>query len=122
MSGAEDVSGEDLLALIVELRAVNTALHARVIEQDERIALQDNRIAVQGERIAQLERALSRNSGNSSMLPSGDDTLGRTPPVGRAGAAVRRAFQSSLRHIPFKTRLKPARGQVITRLPLGLRA
>ncbi|MDQ2875010.1 MAG: IS66 family transposase [Actinomycetota bacterium] len=31
-------------------------------------------------RVARLERLISRNSGNSSMPPSGDDQPGRTPP------------------------------------------
>lgn len=72
MSGAEDVSREDLLALIVELCSVNAVLQARVVEQDERIALQDKWIAEQDKRIQQLERALSRNSGNSSGLHTGE--------------------------------------------------
>lgn len=50
---------------------MNAALQARIAEQDRRIQ--------------QLERALSRNSGNSSMPPSGDDAPGRTPPTGRQG-------------------------------------
>jgi len=35
------------------------------------------------ERVAALERAVGRNSGNSSMPPSTDDLPGRTKPVGR---------------------------------------
>ena len=41
--------------------------------------------------IALLERALSRNSGNSSMPPSGDDAPGRTPPRKQRRAAQREA-------------------------------
>jgi hypothetical protein len=39
------------------------------------------------ERVARLERALSRNSGNSSMPPSGDDVPGRKPPRQQRRAA-----------------------------------
>jgi transposase len=37
------------------------------------------------ERLARLERAVSRNSGNSGMPPSADDLPGRTPPAPRPG-------------------------------------
>ena len=43
------------------------------------------------ERVARLERALSRNSGNSSMPPSGDDAPGRKPPRQQRRAAERAA-------------------------------
>jgi hypothetical protein len=79
----EDASRGDLLALIGELRAVNAALIARVAQQDERIAAQDKRIA-------QLERALGRNSGNSSMPPSSDDLPGRKTPPRRPGTGGKR--------------------------------
>jgi Family of unknown function (DUF6444) len=79
VSGLEDASREDLLALIGELRAMNASLLARIGEQDERIAVQDKRIAA-------LERAASRNSGNSSMPPSSDDLPGRKAPPGRGGS------------------------------------
>jgi hypothetical protein len=36
-------------------------------------------------RVERLERAASRNSGNSSMPPSADDLPGRTPPPAQAG-------------------------------------
>lgn len=50
-----------------------------------RIAEQDERIAAQEARIAQLERALGRDSGNSSMPPSSDDLPGRKAPQRRSG-------------------------------------
>ena len=97
MSGPQDVSREDLLALIAELRTVNVALQVRVaeqdaraVEQDARIAAQEARIAEQDTRIAQLERALSRNSGNSSMPPSSDDLPGRRTPPRRDGKGGQR--------------------------------
>ena len=55
---------------------MNAALTARVAEQDERIAV--------------LERALSRNSGNSSMAPSSDDLPGRRTPPRREGKGGKR--------------------------------
>ena len=41
-------------------------------------------------RLARLERAVSRNSGNSGMPPSADDLPGKTPPAPseRASACV----------------------------------
>src|SRR5689334_19624957 len=50
------------------LAAQNAALAGRVGELEERLA--------------RLERAASRNSGNSSLPPSLDDQPGRTPPAG----------------------------------------
>jgi Family of unknown function (DUF6444) len=46
--------------------------------------------AVLAEGMARLERAASRNSGNSSMPPSADDLPGRTPPPPRSRKAWRR--------------------------------
>jgi transposase len=43
------------------------------------------------DRVARLERAMSRNSGNSSMPPSGDDLAGRKPPRRERRAAERAA-------------------------------
>jgi transposase len=71
LEGLEDASREDLLALVREVLAVNAA-------QAERIAAQDKRIA-------ELERLLSRNSGNSSMPPSTDGLPGRKKPAPRTG-------------------------------------
>jgi transposase len=81
---------------------------ALIREQAERLAVQDRQlaqIAVQAEQIAALEamvadlrerldkalRALSRNSGNSSMPPSSDDGPGRKPPRRERRAAERAA-------------------------------
>ena len=60
MSGLEELSREELVALVLRLREANAALEARV---------------------RQLERLVSRNSGNSSMPPSSDDLPGRTKPA-----------------------------------------
>jgi transposase len=81
---------------------------ALIREQAERLAVQDRQlaqVAVQGEQIAALEamvadlreqleralRALSRNSGNSSMPPSSDGQPGRKPPRRERRAAERAA-------------------------------
>ena len=60
MAGLEDLSGEELMALVVQLCEANAALQ---------------------ERVQRLERLASRNSGNSSMPPSSDDVPGRTAPA-----------------------------------------
>lgn len=62
MSGLEELSREELIALVVQLRDANAALE---------------------ERVRRLERQTSRNSGNSSMPPSADDLPGRTKPAAR---------------------------------------
>jgi len=79
---------------------------ALIREQAERLAVQDRQlvqVAVQAEQIAVLEamvadlrerldaalRALSRNSGNSSMPPSTDDLPGRKPARRQRRAAER---------------------------------
>ena len=49
------------------------------------------------DRIARLERAVSRNSGNSSMPPSGDDTPGRKPPRKQRRQAERDAAKKRSR-------------------------
>jgi transposase len=66
--------------------------------RDEVIAAQGGQLAAQQEQIeelrakmARLERALSRNSGNSSMPPSADDLPGRRPPSRQQRRAAERA-------------------------------
>jgi hypothetical protein len=56
----EELSREELIALVVQLREANAALE---------------------ERLRRLERQVGRNSGNSSMPPSSDDLPGRTKPA-----------------------------------------
>ena len=66
-----DPARDALIALqaqvIVVLAERNSALEARVGEMEDRLA--------------RLERAMSRNSGNSSMPPSADDLPGKTAPA-----------------------------------------
>ncbi len=62
------------------LRAENAALRARVAELEAETAELAAHVAEQAKTIARLERLISRNSGNSSMAPSGDDQPGKKPP------------------------------------------
>ena len=55
------------------------------------VAAQDGELAELKDRIARLERAVSRNSGNSSMPPSVADTPGRKPPRKKRRQAERDA-------------------------------
>ena len=55
------------------LQAANASLLALLDDKDAKIAALEARIS-------RLERLISRNSGNSSMPPSGDDQPGRVPP------------------------------------------
>ena len=62
MSGLEELSRDELIALAQRLLEANAALE---------------------ERVRRLERQVSRNSSNSSMPPSSDDLLGRSKPAPR---------------------------------------
>jgi hypothetical protein len=73
VSGLEEMSREELIALTRGLLAENARL-------SERVALLEAENAALGERVARLERLVSRNSGNSGMPPSSDDLPGRQGP------------------------------------------
>jgi hypothetical protein len=62
------------------LIALQGQLIALLVSQN--VALADRVSELEG-RLARLERAASRNSGNSSLPPSLDDQPGRTPPLAR---------------------------------------
>jgi transposase len=72
----------DELAAVAELQGVlieilesrNAALESRNSELEALLTGME-------ERLAKLERAVSRNSGNSGMPPSADDLPGKTPPA-----------------------------------------
>jgi hypothetical protein len=73
------VAPDDDLAVVAELQGVLIEiLEARNAE----LTAQVTDLA---ERLAKLERAVSRNSGNSSMPPSADDLPGKTAPEPRPG-------------------------------------
>src|SRR5271170_2365398 len=57
--------------------------------RDAQLAVQQQELAELQARVARLERVLSRNSGNSGMPPSGDDSPGRTAPRKQRRAAER---------------------------------
>ena len=76
MTAGLRASNARLRALVAELQAENGELRAQ--------------LAGQAEKIARLERLVSRNSGNSSMPPSGDDQPGRKRPPRKAGGGGNR--------------------------------
>jgi transposase len=57
--------------------------------RDEELAVLREQVGVLREQVTRLERIVSRNSGNSGMPPSGDDTPGRKPPRKQRRAAER---------------------------------
>jgi len=84
---------------VAGLQAANESLRALLEDKDAKIAALESQVAAQAEQIAELqqklarlERLVSRNSGNSSMPPSGDDQPGKTPPPAkpRRGAGKRK--------------------------------
>ena len=82
---------------IAQLREQLTARDAEVAGLRGQVAAQDGQLAELKDRIARLERVVSRNSGNSSMPPSGDDTPGRKPPRKQRRAAERDAAKKRSR-------------------------
>jgi transposase len=92
VSALEDLSREELIALARE---------------------QDARIAELTDRLAELEHLLSRSSSNSSMPPSRDDDVGRTPPKPRSGGASKRSRGKQ----PGRTRLEPSLARRAGRAP-----
>ncbi len=62
-----------------------------IAAQAEHLAAQQRQIEDLQQKGARLERAVSRNSGNSSMPPSADDLPGRDPPSRQQRRAAERA-------------------------------
>src|SRR5487761_1047300 len=71
LAGVQGVLIEILETRNCDLEARNSELTAQVADL--------------AERLARLERAVSRNSGNSGMPPSADDLPGKTPPAPKPG-------------------------------------
>ena len=69
---------------IAQLRELTASLR-------EQLAARDAEVTDLKDRVSRLERAASRNGGNSSMPPSGDDLPGRKPPRKQRRAAEREA-------------------------------
>jgi transposase len=89
VSGLEEMSREQLIALTRVLLAENARL-------TERVAVLEKENAELRERVARLERLISRNSGNSGMPPAGDDLPGKPRPKdkpAKAAAGRRRGKQ-----------------------------
>jgi hypothetical protein len=78
-------------ALIREQAAQIDLLNERAALQDERITALTALAAALREQLDAALRAVSRNSGNSSMPPSGDDLPGRKPPARKERRAAQRA-------------------------------
>jgi hypothetical protein len=68
---------------------------ARIAAQDERVAALEALVAELREQLEAAVRASSRNSGNSSVPPSGDDQPGRKPPRKERRATERAAGKRS---------------------------
>ena len=76
-----------LRVTVAGLRAENESLRALLEDKNAKIAELEAQNAELAQRLARVERLISRNSGNSSMPPSGDDQPGKTPPPRGSGAA-----------------------------------
>ena len=78
---AAAVPDDDLAVLAGVQGVLIEILEARNSDLEARNAELAAQVAEMAERLARLERAVSRNSGNSGMPPSADDLPGRTPPA-----------------------------------------
>jgi transposase len=74
------VPEEDFAVLAEVSGVVIEILEARNSALEARNAALTAQVTDLAERLAKLERAVSRNSGNSGMPPSADDLPGKTPP------------------------------------------
>ena len=72
-------------------------LQDQLAARDTEVTGLHGQVAELKDRIARLERAVSRNSGNSCMPPSGDDTPGRKPPRKQRRQAERDAAKKRSR-------------------------
>jgi hypothetical protein len=75
MAAVTGTAPDDDLAVVAELQG----LLIEILES--RNAELTVQVTDLSERLAKLERAVSRNSGNSGMPPSADDLPGKTPPA-----------------------------------------
>ncbi|MGH3518013.1 MAG: IS66 family transposase [Haloechinothrix sp.] len=95
MPAPEELSRDELIALVRTQAGQLAAQADQILARDERIAAQDGQITALAAqvaglmeanealvaRLARMEHLLSRNSGNSSSPPSRDDDPGTTPPA-----------------------------------------
>jgi hypothetical protein len=83
VSGLEELSRAELIALARALAADNARKDAEIAWLTERVAVLEAENAELRARVARLERLISRNSGNSGMPPSTDDLPGKPQPKGK---------------------------------------
>jgi hypothetical protein len=84
MAGVPAAVPDDDLAVLAEVQGVLIeVLETRNCDLEARNAELTAQVADIAERLARLERAVSRNSGNSGMPPSADDLPGRKAPEPR---------------------------------------
>ncbi|MDN5796974.1 MAG: DUF6444 domain-containing protein [Intrasporangium sp.] len=89
MAIPEELSRDELIALVRKQAGKIGALTAQVadlVTANEALVRANEALA---DRLARVEHLLSRNSGNSSMPPSGDDGPGKTPPKKKTGGPGR---------------------------------
>ncbi|MGH3699848.1 MAG: DUF6444 domain-containing protein [Pseudonocardiaceae bacterium] len=80
MSGLEEMSCDELIVVVHRQAGQITAQDQQITAQAGQLAELMEANEVLAAKLARLEHLLSRNSGNSSSLPSKDDDPGRTPP------------------------------------------
>ncbi|OFB43642.1 hypothetical protein CcI156_07975 [Frankia sp. CcI156] len=81
MPPPEEMSREELVALVVARAGLIEQLRAGIAEREERLAGQERRVEELAAEVDRLRRAGSRNSGNPSLPPSSDGVLpGRVGP------------------------------------------
>ena len=85
---------------IAQLQDQLAARDAEVTGLRGQVAAQDGQLAELKDRIARLERVVSRNSGNSTMPPTGDDTPGRKPPASSGGSGTGRGEEAGAASSP----------------------
>ncbi|WP_433498169.1 DUF6444 domain-containing protein [Sphaerimonospora sp. CA-214678] len=87
MSGLEEMSREEPIELVraqAQTIARQEALISRLAAMVDALEKENAELR---ERVARLERALSRNSGNSGMPPSSDDQPGKAQPKDKPAAS-----------------------------------
>ncbi len=99
MGAPEELSRDELIALVRRQAGQITAMAGQLAERDRQVTAMAGQISELVEanealagKLARLEHLLSRNSGNSSSPPSRDEDPGKTPPAektkpGRGGRA-----------------------------------
>jgi hypothetical protein len=94
MASVTGTAPDDDLAAVAELQGLVIGL------LETRNAELTAQVADLAGRLARLERAVSRNSGNSGMPPSADDLPGKTPPAPEPGRGDGKKRQGKQRGAP----------------------